>query len=67
MLMQDTDRKLALFLRAATIGLFAWMVRGILIPVVLGALFALLRPILSPEQIPLVAEVARRVLVEEED
>jgi predicted PurR-regulated permease PerM len=37
-----TDRTLALILRAVPIALFLWMVRPLLIPIILGALFALI-------------------------
>jgi predicted PurR-regulated permease PerM len=36
------DRWLSIVLRTALLGLFLWMVRGLLIPIALGALFALL-------------------------
>jgi predicted PurR-regulated permease PerM len=42
----EKDRLLALVLRAVLLGLFLWMVKSILLPVALGALFALLlRPL----------------------
>src|SRR5687767_5564013 len=37
----EKDRLLALSLRVALLGLFLWLVKGILVPVALGALFAL--------------------------
>lgn len=40
--MGQTDRWLSLALRAALIGLFFWMVKGLLVPVLLGGLAALL-------------------------
>jgi predicted PurR-regulated permease PerM len=40
--MEKNDRWLALALRATLLGLFVWMVKGILIPIALGGLFALL-------------------------
>ena len=40
--MEKNDRWLALALRATLLGLFLWMVKGILIPIALGGLFALL-------------------------
>jgi predicted PurR-regulated permease PerM len=40
--MAQSDRWLSLVLRAALIGLFLWMVKGLLVPILLGGLAALL-------------------------
>jgi predicted PurR-regulated permease PerM len=40
--MERSDRWLSLILRTALLGLFVWMVKGLLIPLVLGGLLALL-------------------------
>jgi predicted PurR-regulated permease PerM len=52
----ERDRALALVLRAVLLGLFLWMVKGILVPIALGGLFAL---VLQPLQRRLVTRWPR--------
>ncbi|MEO7327908.1 MAG: AI-2E family transporter [Minicystis sp.] len=71
--MDQNDRWLSITLRAALVGLFLWMIRGLLVPIGLGALFALiLYPLerrLAPRlrklraQAPLIITVGAIVLV----
>jgi predicted PurR-regulated permease PerM len=71
--MERNDRWLAVTLRSGLIVLFLWMVKGLLVPVALGALFALilnplqrrLRPRLGrfSRQTPLILTISALVLV----
>lgn len=71
--MERNDRWLAVTLRLALIVLFLWMVKGLLVPIALGALFALilnplqrrLRPRLGRfgHQTPLILTISALVLV----
>lgn len=53
---EGSDRWLAILFRALLIGLFIWLVKGLLVPVALGALFALL---LFPLQVRLEKRLGR--------
>jgi predicted PurR-regulated permease PerM len=55
--MEKSDRWLALSLRIALLGLFVWMIEGLLIPVALGGLFAI---ILNPLHRRLSRRLGRR-------
>ena len=54
--MEQSDRWLSLMLRTALLGLFFWMVRGLLVPVALGGLVALM---LAPVQRRLAPRLGR--------
>jgi predicted PurR-regulated permease PerM len=55
--MDSSDRWLAITLRVVLLGLFIWMIKGLLVPVALGALLALL---LHPVQVRLEKRLGKR-------